>query len=995
MAQVNFAAYLTVLWVFLLFFIYYVIRLFADRKNFPWHSYPTIFISYFSSLGVLLIVPLDVSLTIVSRRSASLEDHYDENSHTLTQTYLALFVPGLVLGSVILLFQEEYNRSGYFTLWDKVKNTFRSLLLINTAGAVAGAIFFGILVGEGVVPANGDAVLLTAVLISNTLGLIVLMLLLGYGLIQFPRTLWDLGNLDVALGQAQNKAASRFRDLGDASLNVSMAVADVMKTQQELVAYNDPKLNEAMSVLIKDCPTGFTSATMGKVAVGGKSNKVTIDSLAALRRRVFVLRNAYYMAQGKVEATKVYAYHLEDIIEARNSGRKTIRWSFAPESTEREYMFYVYYKPILYRVTAVLCAVLSVFSYLGVIGSMSGVSRDVSIYGIAVHSNQTSGAGILVFVLITLGYAAYVTMWALFQMRIANMMELLPDQHTTANSLSVNSRACVRLATPLAFFYLGWIYENGVKEGAWEDSSITKTDDASGESSTEKLVTAFSKFYQIQVIPIMGDSFNTFFPIVMFCVSALVLLNLINRVLVLMKLENLQFGAAILTDEQLREGKRQLTRHKRTMERAYQRKALRQQIVGTSPVAMATKFINVLFSTSKKADDTEKLTAGDEETGDASGGVTMSEPPALESWCEKKGNKKFGVAGGGWQARYLIIRKPGQLLYFKDANTNQDPSGQVDLRVVMGFNLVEDKKSSHEGVRLDLELADRTLKLRFRTHEDAVQWRETLIAWKDFAIDYGTFFPSTGVMEADTDGMIREDSTDESYNAQLDSIMVGADDSHIITDKTSLVCKEKRSKFSYAAGGIVPTAFSPIHSNSNVATEKSMQLAPLVAKHTKGDDSTATRDKTGNPAAAPTSQSRGDNQRDGPAQKSVYGITTAPPQLNSLSVKPAYLQGWLDKKQTAKMGMAGWQRRYCRIDEASGTLNYYKSDSLGEKPAGTIDLKLIVDVSPYEKDGKSDPSRFNIDLGDRVYKMRASSIEEGEKWISGINEWREHILLNF
>ena len=33
------------------------------------------------------------------------------------------------------------------------------------------------------------------------------------------------------------------------------------------------------------------------------------------------------------------------------------------------------------------------------------------------------------------------------------------------------------------------------------------------------------------------------------------------------------------------------------------------------------------------------------------------------------------------------------------------------------------------------------------------------------------------------------------------------------------------------------------------------------------------------------------------------------------------------------------------------------------------------------QDGKSDPSRFNIDLGDRVYKMRASSIEEGEKYV--------------
>lgn len=45
---------------------------------------------------------------------------------------------------------------------------------------------------------------------------------------------------------------------------------------------------------------------------------------------------------------------------------------------------------------------------------------------------------------------------------------------------------------------------------------------------------------------------------------------------------------------------------------------------------MATKFINVLFSNSQKAADTEKLTEGDEETGDASGGVTMSEPPGTD-----------------------------------------------------------------------------------------------------------------------------------------------------------------------------------------------------------------------------------------------------------------------------------------------------------------------------------------------------------------------------
>lgn len=69
-----------------------------------------------------------------------------------------------------------------------------------------------------------------------------------------------------------------------------------------------------------------------------------------------------------------------------------------------------------------------------------------------------------------------------------------------------------------------------------------------------------------------------------------------------------------------------------------------------------------------------------------------------------------------------------------------------------------------------------------------------------------------------------------------------------------------------------------------------MQLAPLVSKHAKGDDSTTMRGNTGNPGIASSSLLHGD----GPPQKSVYGIATPSPHLNSLSVKPASLQGDVD-----------------------------------------------------------------------------------------------------
>ena len=81
------------------------------------------------------------------------------------------------------------------------------------------------------------------------------------------------------------------------------------------------------------------------------------------------------------------------------------------------------------------------------------------------------------------------------------MMELLPAQRTCANSLSVNSRACAKLSAPVAFFYLGWIFENGIKRGPWTEGA---DGGEVGEGDDNTIVTAFAKFYQIDVIPIMG-----------------------------------------------------------------------------------------------------------------------------------------------------------------------------------------------------------------------------------------------------------------------------------------------------------------------------------------------------------------------------------------------------------------------------------------------------------------------------------------------------------
>ena len=74
----------------------------------------------------------------------------------------------------------------------------------------------------------------------------------------------------------------------------------------------------------------------------------------------------------------------------------------------------------------------------------------------------------------------------------------------------------------------------------------------------------FSHFYQLQAVSSLKSTFGTFFPVLLFCVMFLIATNILNHFLVLIRVDYLQFGAEIVTEEQLKEGRRQLERHKRS-----------------------------------------------------------------------------------------------------------------------------------------------------------------------------------------------------------------------------------------------------------------------------------------------------------------------------------------------------------------------------------------------------------------------------------------------
>ena len=103
--------YVGIMIVFLFVLSIGIVRHYAE-PGFPWHSSVTIMMCYFCSFGILLVIPPDIASAIVERNSTGGLDGYYNNVTFLSVYYNTLFVTILVMGSLVLVFEEYYNTDG-------------------------------------------------------------------------------------------------------------------------------------------------------------------------------------------------------------------------------------------------------------------------------------------------------------------------------------------------------------------------------------------------------------------------------------------------------------------------------------------------------------------------------------------------------------------------------------------------------------------------------------------------------------------------------------------------------------------------------------------------------------------------------------------------------------------------------------------------------------------------------------------------------------------
>jgi hypothetical protein len=109
----DIAVYLAFMYTALIVVCISIVVYYAE-PGFPWHTYLTNIVGYFCSFGVLLLVPIDIAVVIVDRRSTFPENDPTYNNHVkiLSAAYSTFFTIILIFGSFVLVFEEYYNTDG-------------------------------------------------------------------------------------------------------------------------------------------------------------------------------------------------------------------------------------------------------------------------------------------------------------------------------------------------------------------------------------------------------------------------------------------------------------------------------------------------------------------------------------------------------------------------------------------------------------------------------------------------------------------------------------------------------------------------------------------------------------------------------------------------------------------------------------------------------------------------------------------------------------------
>eukprot|EP00798_Chlamydomonas_sp_ICE-L_P014725 gene14725-20769_t len=240
---------------------------------------------------------------------------------------------------LVLPFYQIYSEAGGFTIraktWTSIKE---NAILYGSVGALG---LIGIVILLMTKTFSVDTLLGLGIFLSNAFGLIGGIVLLGYGLVEMPKTLWLSANPKTQLKWCVHRAGLYAEAVMRATAELEEVVTIVCANSKQIRRHDPLKkyMDKIEDYAEKESQVKPSQIRANKVDLEGLTAEdleynFDIHGLARLRRRLFAATAEYNGTQSKYVDVMVEAFELEDVIKCRQLREYTPRPPVVVERTE-------------------------------------------------------------------------------------------------------------------------------------------------------------------------------------------------------------------------------------------------------------------------------------------------------------------------------------------------------------------------------------------------------------------------------------------------------------------------------------------------------------------------------------------------------------------------------------------------------------------------------------------------------------------------------------
>ncbi|KAJ4439657.1 LMBR1 domain-containing protein 2 homolog [Periplaneta americana] len=460
---------------------------------------------------------------------------------------------------LVLPLMQSYIKAGDFTVRGKLKSALiDNAIYYGSYLFICGVLLIYIALKPGL-NLDGQKLKAIASSASNTWGLFLLVLLLGYALVEVPRSLWNSSKRGYVLNYSYFKAAK----LSSEKCEAEETVDDILESLQAVSMAIGPghPLHRNLETIFQKVPPELRERMNRRQLPDDTPTDAPSDkALVRLHKQVIKALQTQHRTETQWGLLVDRIVMLEDVARNQVSHDHRYKPTFQPPRSFWLRVIYSptiewYWKCVLHGYVLKLAAIMAGLLSAAVVWSeVTFFNKEpvLSLFAQFLNLARVNYDYFTIEVLSTLiiAYMCYCAYSTVLKIRLLNLYYLAPHHQTDEYSLIFSGMMLCRLTPPMCLNFLGLIHMDShiIKHHIWE----THYTQVMGH---------------MDVISIVSDGFNVYFPMAMLAFCLATYFSVGSRLLSMLGFQ--QFvGDDEVTADLVEEGRELIKREKRRRQRA-------------------------------------------------------------------------------------------------------------------------------------------------------------------------------------------------------------------------------------------------------------------------------------------------------------------------------------------------------------------------------------------------------------------------------------------